>query len=131
MAVEKKHLEIDALSERCRPIELITENGFSIMRASELEGARPLPAGKYAFVVRDSNGDQLEITVEIDGKIFGEITLRSRGRISEQNSYWICFGERHLADYLWENDRCPPDGWLRVECLTLRDINLAIRWRTT
>ena len=130
MAVKKENLEVDGAAERCRPIELIIENGFSIVRASELDGARPSIAGTYEFVVRDAQGDQLGITVEIDGTVFIEVTLRSRGRISRQSSYWICCAERHLADYLWENDCCPLDERLRVDWLTARDINLAIRWKT-
>jgi hypothetical protein len=131
MAVKKEDLEIDGAAARCRPIELITENGFSIVRANEIDGERPLVAGKYEFVVRDDQGQQLEITVELDGKIFVEITLISRGRISTQSSYWVCCAERHLADYLWENNRCPPHNRLMVEWLTPRDINQAIRWGTT
>jgi hypothetical protein len=128
MAIKKEDLELDDAAARCRPIELITDNGFSIVRAIEFDGRRPSPAGKYEFVVCDAHGDQLEITVEIDGKVVIEITLRSRGRISSQSSYWICCAERHLADYLWEEDSYPPDGKLTVEELTLEDLNLANRW---
>jgi hypothetical protein len=131
MAVKQENLEVESAAARCGPIELITENGFSIVRADEIDGRESRVAGKYAFVVSDDHGDQLEITVELDEKIFVEITLRSRGRITNQNSYWVCCAERHLADYLWENNRCPPHERLRVECLTPRDINLAIRWGRT
>jgi len=131
MAVKKEQLEVDTAAARCRPIELITENGFSIVRATEFDGRRPLPAGKYEFVVCDAHGHQLEITVEIIGKVFVEIALRSRGRISSESSYWICCAERHLAEYLGENDSYPPHRRLRVECLTARDVNLANRWKTT
>jgi hypothetical protein len=131
MAIEKEDLEVDDAAARCRPIELITENGFSIVRATEFDGRGPLLAGKYEFVVCDSRGHQLEITVEVDGKVSVEITLRSRGRITGQSSYWICCAERHLADYLWENDGYPPNERLRVEWLTPRDVILAIRWKTT
>lgn len=131
MAVKKENLEVETAAARVRPIELITENGFSIVRASELDGAMPSPAGKYEFVVSDAQGHQIEITVEIDGKVVIEITLRSRGRISSQSSYWICCAERHLADYLWEEDSYPPDGKLTVEELTLEDLNLANRWGRT
>jgi hypothetical protein len=131
MAVKKENLEVDSAAARLRPIELITENGFSIVRASELEGATLSPAGKYEFLVGHEQGNQMEITVEIDGKIIIEITLRSRGRISSQSSYWICCAERRLAEYLWENDCYPPNERLRVEYLTVRDINLANRWGTS
>jgi hypothetical protein len=129
MAVKKENLEVDSVAARCRPIELITENGFSIVRESD--GTRPAPEGRYVFMVRDPEGSEHEITVEIDQQAVNEITLRSRGRISSESSYWICCAERHLAEYLWENDHYPPDGKLRVEQLTPKDLNLAIRWGTT
>ena len=131
MAVEKEKLAHDSVAERKRPIELITENGFSIVRADEIDGARPSPAGKYVFVARDPHGYELEITVEVVQEAANEITLRSRGRISSENSYWICCAERHLATYLWEHDGYPPEARLKVEVLTLNDLNLARRWGTT
>ncbi len=131
MAVKKENLEVDSAAARCRPIELITENGFSIVRAGESDGPRRAPEGKYVFMVRDPEGSEREITLEIDPQAVNEITLRSRGRISSESSYWICCAERHLAEYLWENDDYPPDGKLRVAQLTLDDLNLSIRWETT
>ena len=131
MAVKKENLEVETAAARVRPIELITENGFSIVRVSELDGATPSPERRYEFVVGDEQGNQMEITVEIDGKVVSEITLRSRGRISSQSSYWICCAERHLVEYLWETDSCPPNGRLTVEELTLEDLNLANRWGRT
>ena len=130
MAVKKENLEIDSAAVVCRPIELITENGFSIVRPGERHGTKPAPDGRYVFMVRDPEGSEREITVGIDQQAGNEITLRSRGRISSESFYWICFAERHLAEYLWENDNYPPDGKLRVEQLTLEDVNLAIRWGT-
>jgi len=46
------------------------------------------------------------------------------------STYWICCAERHLAEYLWKNNNYPPDETLRVEQLTLEDLNLGIRWET-
>jgi len=131
MAVKKENLEVDSAAARCRPIELITENGFSIVRTGERDGPRRAPERRYVFMVRDPQGSEREITVRIDQKAVDEITLRSRGRIEIESSYWICCAERHLAEYLWENDNYPPDGKFRVEQLTPEDLNLAIRWQTT
>ncbi len=131
MAVKKENLEVDSAAACCRPIELITENGFSIVRAGESDGTRRAPEDRYVFMVRDPEGSEREITVGIDQQAVNEITLRSRGRISDESSYWICCAERHLAEYLWKNDNYPPDGKLRVEQLTLEDLNLSIRWETT
>ena len=131
MAVKKENLEVDSAAARFRPIELITENGFTIVRAGEGDGTARAPEGRYVFMVRDPEGSELEITVGIDQQAVNEINLRSRGRISSESSYWICCAERHLAEYLWEDDNNPPDGKLRVDQLTLDDLNLAIRWETT
>jgi hypothetical protein len=131
MAVKKEQLEVDGAAARCRPIELITENGFSIVRAGESDGTRPAPEGRYVFMVRDPEESEREITVEIDQQAVNEITLRSRGRISSESSYWICCAERHLVGYLWENDNYPRDGKLRVEQLTPEDVNLAVRWEAS
>lgn len=131
MAVKKEELEVDSAAARSRPIEFITENGFSIVRTGENDATRRAPEGRYVFIVRDPEGSEREITVGIDQKAVNEITLRSRGRISGESSYWICCAERHLAEYLWENDHYPPDGKLSIERLILEDLNLAIRWGTT
>ena len=131
MAAQKENVEVDSAAAGSRPIELITENGFSIVRPGEGDGLSRPPEGSYVFMVSDLEGAECEITVSIDHQAVNEITLRSRGRISSESSYWICCAERHLAEYLWENDTCPTDGKLRVEQLTLADLNLAIRWGTT
>lgn len=130
MAVKKENLEVDSAAARLRPIELITENGFSIVRPGEADGTTRAPEGRYVFMVRDPRGSEREIAVSIDQQAVNEIFLRSRGRVSSESSYWICCAERHLAEYLWENDDSPPDGKLRVEQLTPEDLNLGIRWGT-
>ena len=129
MTVKKENLEVDDAAERCRPIELITENAFSVVRVGECDAPRRAPGGRHVFMVRDPQGCELEITVEIDKQVVNEVILRSRERISRESSYWICCAERHLAEYLYENDNYPPDGKLTVEQLTPEDLYLAIRWR--
>ena len=130
MAVKKEELEVDSAAARSRPIELITENGFSIVRATEIGGANP-SAHEYMFVVRDPHDYELEIMVGIDQAAINEVLLASRGRISSESSYWVACAERHLAEYLGEHDDYPPDATLRVELLTPRDLNLVHRWETT
>jgi len=130
MAVKIEELEADSAAARSRPIELITENGFSIVRASDIGGANP-SADKYRFVVRDPQGYEFEIMVAIDQAAIAEVLLASSGRIASDSSYWVACAERHLADYLGEQDDYPPDATLRVELLTLRDRNLVYRWETT
>ena len=110
------------------PIEFLTENGFSIIRLAEIDKSIPAVGATHEFLVRDPHGYELYITVQISGDPIAEVGWRSRGRISNESSYWISLAERHLATYLWEKDDYPADAKLEVNQLTLDDIDLARRW---
>jgi hypothetical protein len=111
-----------------RPIEFLTENGFSISRLCEINNFIPSAGLVQRFLVRDPDGFELEITVEIDESVARALVRRSRGRVSTDSSYWVCCAERHLANYLWENDDFPPDASLSVDQPILDDIDFAQRW---
>ncbi|SRR5712692_5715305 len=128
MAVNREQLEHDEAAPS-RPIQLITENGFSIVRVSDVDGSSTPSAGPYAFLVRDPHGYELDIAVEIDGAAVLEVVRRSERRISAESSYWICCAERHLADYLLEQDDYPPAATLKVNQLSPDDLDLARRWQ--
>ena len=111
-----------------RPIEYLTENGFSIIRLSDIDKSIPAVGATHEFLVRDPHGYELHITVQISSDAIAEVGWRCRGRISNESSYWINLAERHLATYLWENDDYPADAKLEVNDLTLDDIDLVRRW---
>ena len=111
-----------------RPIEYLTENGFSIIRLSDIDKSIPAVGATHEFLVRDPHEYELQITVHITSDAMAEVGWRCRGRISNESSYWINLAERHLATYLWENDDYPADAKLEVVALTLDDIDLARRW---
>ena len=48
-----------------RPIEFLTENGFSIIRLSEIDKSIPAVGTTHQFLVRDPDGFELEITVDV------------------------------------------------------------------
>ena len=129
---EKSESSNQLAAEYCavkqRPIEYLTENGFSIVRRCDIDKSIPAAGTKHSFVVRDPHGYELEIIVDISDSAIAEIISRSRGCLSLNSSYWICCAERHLATYLWENDDYPPKAELKVEMLTLNDLDLARRW---
>ena len=108
-------------------IELITENGFSIVRPWE-SGNSPAPTGgKFRFRVSDASGIEREVTVEISRRVMTETSRYTRGRIQPSSSFWICCAERHLADYVDEHGL--PDGnHSTVETLDREELLLAIRW---
>jgi hypothetical protein len=126
--METKRLVTEpSLSER-RPIEFLTENDFSIIRLSDIDKSIPAVGATHHFLVRDPHEYELHITVEIADDSIEQIAASCRGRISSDSSYWIYFAERHLANYLWENDDYPPDATLNIYQITIEDLDLARRW---
>ena len=114
-----------------RPIELFTENGFSIVRLWEIDRTPAPVSGDYPFVVRNPQNIEREIKVEITEDLVVQVTMRSRGRILLYSTFWISCAERHLAIYLWENDDYPPGDKLSVTLLDPDDCDLALRLETT
>ena len=112
------------------PIELQTDNGFSIIRLSDINDSIPATGLVHQFLVRDPDGFELEVTVEISAALAEALAWRSRGRLSADSSYWLSCAERHLAEYLRENEDYPPDGKVTVDEPILDDLNLARRWGT-
>jgi hypothetical protein len=131
MAAQSERVRPDADASESRPIELITENGYSIVRLWELND-EPTPTGSsFTFAVSAVDGAQESVVVEISKEAIVEIEVHTRSRILSSNSFWIFCAERHLAAHLLEHGDCPPDGRLRVETLTPADFNLSIRWERT
>ena len=118
----------DSSPARQRPIEVQTENGFAIIRLCDVDRTLSIEGTRHYFIVRDPNGYELDITVDISDAVVAEVRLRCRGRITLASSFWINCAERHLTDYLWENEDYPPDGRITVDQLTLEDLDLTRRW---
>ena len=110
------------------PIEFLTENGFSIVRPWE-SGRSPAPSGgKCSFRVCDGGSHERDVAVEISSRVVLETALHTRGRIRQDNSFWVCCAERHLANYLMEHAAVPDGNSLLVESLDPDEVLLAIRW---
>jgi hypothetical protein len=114
-------------AEPSRPIEFLTENGFSIIRLCEIDESISAGGTTHPFLVRDPHGYELQIDVDIAKGAIDQIIGRSRGCITNHSSYWIACAERHLATYLSENDDYPPAEKLTVTQLSLDDLDLALR----
>jgi len=119
----------DSVAANTRAIELVTENGFSILRLWEIDEGRPPIAGDYPFLVRNPQCVERPVAVEIIDPLIVQIELSTRGRIRQGNSFWICCAERHLAIYVWEHDDYPEGDKLRVNQLDPDDLITSIRWQ--
>jgi hypothetical protein len=110
------------------PIELLTENGFSIVRPWESDKSYAPSGGQCRFFVNNGEATEREIRVEISPQLMSETSLRTRGRIQPSSSFWICCAERHLANYVWEHDAFPEGNKLLIETLDAEEVILVRRW---
>jgi len=131
MSQSRNQIAAEYYAVKRRPIEYLTENGFSIVRLSDIDESITAGGARHSFVVRDPRGYEMEIAVDISDSAAAEIISRSSERLCLSSSYWICCAERHLANYLWEHDDYPPEARLLVQALTLDDLDLARRWEAT
>ena len=130
MSAQTKQISPDDLAAPSRPIELLTENGYLIVRSWEITGIPAPSDGAYSFMVRREQDLEREITVTIAAELFPDIFRQTRGRISNSCSFWICCAERHLANYLWERDDYPAGDRLAVDYLDPDDVMSAVNWGT-
>lgn len=112
------------------PIQYLTENDFRIIRRRDVDESSPKDGIEHCFIVRDPDGYELDITVTFDTSAAAEIIQRSRRRITFESSFWISAAERHLAEYLWEENDFPPDAMLKISQPNPADIDSALRWDT-
>lgn len=124
------HVERKISTARPPPIELQTENGFSIIRRCDLDGHSSMGGTEHCFVVRDPDGYELDITVNFSNSAIAEVIHHSGGRVTLESSCWLASAEHHLSDYLWEHEDYPPDARITIDYVTPHDIDLARRWGT-
>jgi hypothetical protein len=127
MALNQKFIT-DLYPARPEPIQYLTENGFRIVRRCDVDDSFPPDGIEHCFIVRDPDGYELDITVKFDTRAAAEVIQRSRRRITFESSFWVNAAERHLAEYLWEQNDYPPNAHLTISQLTLDDMDLATRW---
>jgi hypothetical protein len=111
-----------------RPIEFLTENGFSIVRRWEADGDLAPVDGQFSFLVRNPQDLQSEVTVAVTAESLRTMPSHVRERVPLSSSFWISCAENHLAEYLWEHNAFPIDNKLMVECMSPEEIISATQW---
>lgn len=116
-------------SEACRTlISIVTESGFTIVRACDSGRLQRGEVGKYCFVVENPDGVKQKVTIEFSTAAVALIQRLRRSPLPTESPFWVSCAERSLATYLWEENRLPPDGRLLLEEICLDDLETARRW---
>jgi hypothetical protein len=129
MAVNRKAFIPARSPQTTPPIQYLTENGFSIIRLSDVDPSVTNSPGECRFLVQGEHDVEREIEVNFSERLIADIRLRRRGELSDKSIFWLVCGERCLANYLWEKNDYPPNGRLTMSELSPDELMLAIHWR--
>jgi hypothetical protein len=129
MAMLRQHARPDRFAQPAQPIRYLTENGFSIIRLSEIDPSVIDTPGECSFLVQREDGAEREVGVGFERNLIGRMRIRRRNPLSDRSVFWLVCAEGHLANYLWEQDDFPPDGWLIIDELSPDELMLALHWQ--
>ena len=106
------------------PIETLTMNGYSIVRAGATE------EGHRYRVRRYPSGTETEVVVAIGPEALAlvqRLTLRS---LPPEGGFWAVQAERALANHLWREGQPPASGRLEVTDVSREDLDVASAWKS-
>jgi len=129
MASSRKQFRPDPVAQAKSPIRYLTENGFSIIRLSDIDPMAINTPGGCRFLVQNELQIECEINVSFSADLMARVRIRRRGALSDKSVFWLVCAESCLATYLWENNDYPPNGRLTVNELSSDQLMLAIHWR--
>ncbi len=133
MAVTRQRISSERSPQVSSPIQYVTENGFSIIRLSEVDGLENDSARNCRFLVRNERGSEREVTVHFEESLVAQIQSQRRKnqrrtRLLETSVLWLICAEQCLATYLWENDNYPDGGRLNIDEVSLDELLLTTYW---
>ena len=111
------------------PIKYLTENGFSIVRLSDIDPSVINTPGECRFLVQAEHEAEREIKVGFSDDLIALLRIRRRGALSDQSVFWLVCAESRLATYLWEKDDYPPGDRITMNELSPDELMLALHWR--
>lgn len=129
MASSRKQFRPEPVAQTKPPIKYLTENGFSIIRLSDIDQSVINTPEECRFLVQDERDVEREIKVNFSADLVARIRFRRRGELSDKSVFWLVCAESCLARYLWEENDYPPDDRLTMNELSPDELMLAIHWR--
>jgi len=129
MAMIRKQERPDPFAQPVPPIKYLTENGFSILRLSEIDSSVIDTPRECRFMVQQDSGIEREIKAGFTPTVIEGLRIRRRVALSESSMFWLVCAESYLARYLWEMNEFPPNGRLVIDELPPDELMLALHWR--
>jgi hypothetical protein len=129
MAIRRKEIRLDQLPRVIPPIKYLTENGFSIVRVSEIDPSVSDTPRECRFLVQTDQQSAREIWVSFGEELITQLRIRRRMALPDTSMFWLVCAETCLANYLWQENDYPPGRRLIINELSPDELMLAIYWR--
>lgn len=129
MAVSRKSVWPKRSPAVTIPIRYLTENGFSIVRWSEVDASVRNTPDDCRFQVQHDDGPSHDVQVRFAEELITRLWLRRRRPLSRDSVFWLVCAESCLATYLWEQNDLPPQGSMLITDLSPEELMLALHWR--
>ena len=129
MPVDEHEVPASSSARANPPIEYVTDNGFSIVRLSEIEPFTMDSKGECHFMLRQPDGEESDVSVGFVDSAIAQVQSQRQILLSDNSDFWLTLAEQHLAAYVWNNNQSPAGGHLVVSQLASDDLVLAARWR--
>lgn len=129
MAISRKQVRLDHLPQVNPPIKYLTENGFSIVRLSEVSPSVIDTPWECHFFVQREDEPERDVIVGFEKNLITLLQIRRRTPLAETSAFWLVCAELCLANYLWENDEYPPDQRMLISYLPPDELMLALHWK--
>ncbi len=124
-----KHAWLEQLPLANPPIKYLTENGFSIIRISEIDSSWHDSPTACRFLVERNDQRACEVIVTFVDRLVASLQARRQIPLSVHSALWTVCAESLLATYLWENDHLPPSDEMIIDHLSPDELMLAQHWR--
>lgn len=109
-------------------IETLTMNGFSYVRASDLDNVSSDKPNERSFIVKTINGQDQRVVVDIDPKAVAYVKRMTNRRLPPESSFWVHCAEHVLSLFLWNGGGLLPGGRLTVSDVSREELDIAARW---
>lgn len=126
-AVAVQSSTVDETNERTPAhLRIMTVNGFTILRDSDLRIALPHKMNERCFIVRRPDGREQEVRIEIADEALTAVE-RVTNRLPLRNTFWTEQAERFLMDFIWNDGNAPATGRLTLKGVEREALERAAR----
>lgn len=116
----------ESTKHRTVPHTVVTMNGFTILRSSDVNRVLPQKSNERRFIVSTPEGQEREIVVEIDREAI-EAVEKVTHRLPLGKSFWTEQAERFLSAFIWNDGQAPASGRLTLKGVEREELEKAAR----